>query len=66
MRVKTAMRLDPTEVERARRRACLPSGVAASAVVRYALAMLAGTDTATALDCTSGKGSLTYRRRAAA
>jgi hypothetical protein len=61
MRVKTAMRLDPAEVDRARRRAGLPAGVAASAVIRYALATLAGTDTATALDTTPGRGSVSYR-----
>lgn len=50
-------------VERARERAGLPADAPLSAVIRYALAEVAGADTGPALDSTPGRGSMTYRDR---
>jgi hypothetical protein len=50
-------------VERARERAGLPADAPVSAVVRFALAELAGADTVAALDSTPGRGAMSYRER---
>lgn len=66
MRTKRLVSLDLAAVERARQVAGLGDEVPDTAVIRYAVAVLAGLPTAEALDSTGGKGSLTYRARLAA
>lgn len=63
-RTLTPVRLDRTDVELARVRAGLPEDVGIGAIVRYALATLAGTSTETALDERSV--NVRYQRRSAA
>lgn len=62
-RERRSLRLDLAMVERARERAGLPADAPVSAVVRYALAELAGADTVAALDSTPGRGAMSYRER---
>lgn len=63
MRVQASARVERATLAAARRRAGLPASTPASAVIRYALAALAGADLTTALDCTPGRGSVSHRTR---
>ena len=65
-RQSKSLRLDMALVERARERAGLPADAPMGAVVRYALAELAGVDPAPHVDSTPGRGSITHRARVAA
>lgn len=62
-RPPTSLRVDPALVEQARERAGLSADVSVGAVIRFALATLAGADTARALDSTPGRGAVSYRER---
>lgn len=66
MRVQASARVEPATLAAARRRAGLPKDTPAAAVIRYALAALAGADLAAALDCTPGRGSVSHQGRRAA
>lgn len=66
MRVYKGVRLDPTLLEPARKRAGLPEGAPEGAVIRYALAVLAGADPADHIDWTAGNGSATRQAQFAA
>src|SRR5690349_15169840 len=65
MRIKRGLMVDQTAIDRAREAANLGTASDA-AVVRYAVAVLAGLPVADALDSTPGRGSVTHRARLAA
>jgi hypothetical protein len=61
MRKPKALRLDLSVLDQARERAGLPQGTPDGAVVRYALAVVAGIDPTDQLDSTGGRGSVSHR-----
>jgi hypothetical protein len=63
MRVLKGVRLDPSLIEPARKRAGLPENAPEGAVVRYALAVLAGVDPKDHIDWTGGRGAASYRAK---
>lgn len=60
-REKLALRVDREVIEGARAAAGLSADTPVSAVIRYALARLAGTDTGPQLDCVGGRGAYFHR-----
>jgi hypothetical protein len=62
-RERKSFRIDTALLDPARKRAGLPADAPEGAVIRYALAVLAGVDPAEHIDWTPGWGSATHRAR---
>jgi hypothetical protein len=62
-RERKSFRIDTALLDPARKRAGLPANAPEGAVVRYALAVLAGVDPAGHIDWTPGRGSASHRAR---
>jgi hypothetical protein len=62
-RERKSFRIDTALLDPARQRAGLPANAPEGAVIRYALAMLAGVDPAGHVDWTPGRGSATHQER---